>query len=172
MIMVRVIVFDWGDTVMRVFPECQGPMAHWPRVEAVPGVVEALRALRPRYRLVLATNAAESGASMVQEALGRVGLGGCFDAVLTARELGVRKPDPTFFQLVLAVLNCTPGEAVVVGDDYQTDVVGAKKAGLKAIWFNPTVASYPLAHPLHDAEVRTMAELPTVLENLSARGLI
>ncbi|MBC7264593.1 MAG: HAD family hydrolase [Chloroflexi bacterium] len=166
MIPVRTVVFDWGDTVMRVFPECQGPMAHWPRVEAVPGVIETLQALHQRYCLVLATNAAESGASLVREALGRAGLEGCFDVILTAQELGARKPDPAFFQRVLAALNCTPGDAVVVGDDYQTDVIGAKEAGLRAIWFNPSGASCPLAHPLHDAEVRTMAELPTALENL------
>jgi len=36
--MIRALIFDWGDTVMRVFPEFSGPMAHWPRVEAVHGI--------------------------------------------------------------------------------------------------------------------------------------
>jgi FMN phosphatase YigB (HAD superfamily) len=59
---------------MRVFPEYTGPMARWPRVEVVPGVAEALRSLDSHYRLVLATNAAESGCELVREALRRDGL--------------------------------------------------------------------------------------------------
>ena len=33
----RCLLLDWGDTVMRVFPEYEGPMLTWPRVEAVEG---------------------------------------------------------------------------------------------------------------------------------------
>lgn len=163
---VRVVLFDWGDTVMRVFPEYPGPMAHWPRVEAVPGAREALLALRPRYRLVLATNAAESGAALVREALERVGLDAHFEAVVTARELGVRKPNPAFFQAVLRQLGCAPREAAMVGDGYRADVAGAKQVGLRAVWFNPAASPCPLTHPLHDAEVRKMSELPTALRDL------
>ena len=162
----QVVLFDWGDTVMRVFPEYEGPMACWPRVEAVPGVAEALRALQPRYRLVLATNAPASGAALVRQALARVGLEGYFQAVFTARELGVRKPEPAFFQAMLRELGCAPHDATMVGDEYPIDVVGAKEAGLRAVWFNPTAAPCPLVHPLHDAEIQTMSELPATLDNL------
>lgn len=169
---IRALLFDWGDTVMRVFPEYQGPMAYWPQVEAVPRVEEALRALGPRQRLILVTNASESGEALVRTALQRVGLERHFDAIFTARELGVRKPEPAFFQAVLRELGCAPHEAVMIGDDYQADMVGAKGAGLRAIWFNPTVSSCPLAHPLHDAEMRAMVELPSVLENLNLPDVV
>lgn len=168
--MVQVVVFDWGDTVMRVFPEYEGPMVHWPRVEAVPGVEEALLALHPRYRLALATNAAESGAALVRAALRRVGVEEHFDAVFTARELGVCKPDPAFFQAMLRELGCAPHEAAMVGDDYHADVAGAKGAGLQAIWFNPMASPSPFAHPLYDAEVRAMVELPAVLDALHSES--
>lgn len=164
--MIQVIVFDWGDTVMRVFPEYKGPMAHWPRVEAVPGVEEALRALYPHYRLALATNAAESGGALVRAALRRVGLERYFEAVFTARELGVCKPGSAFFQALLREVGCVPPEAVMVGDDYRNDVIGAKRAGLRTVWFNPRASYCQLAHPLHDAEVKAMAELPTALESV------
>ncbi len=144
---------------MRVFPEYPGPMARWPRVEAVQGVAQALQSLGAHYRLVLATNAAESGCELVREALRRVDLDQCFDAVLTARELGMRKPDPAFFQRALEALGCTPLEAVMVGDDYEADVVGAKRAGLRAFWFNPSGSACPIIPPLHDAELHAMAEL-------------
>jgi len=164
--MAMVVLFDWGDTVMRVFPEYEGPMACWPRVETVSGVTEVLQALQPCYRLILATNAPASGAALVREALARVGLEGYFQAAFTARELGVRKPEPAFFQAILRELDCAPHDTVMVGDEYPVDVVGAKEAGLRAVWFNPQAAFCPLAHPLHDGEVYAMADLPSVLENL------
>ena len=164
--MSEVVLFDWGDTVMRVFPEYEGPMAGWPQVEALPGVAEALQVLRPRYRLVLATNAAESGATLVCQALRRVGLEEYFEAVFTARELGARKPAPAFFQALLARLGCAPHEVTMVGDEYRVDVAGAKEAGLRAVWFNPAVRPCPAAHPLYDAEVLAMADLPVALDNL------
>jgi len=164
--MTHALLFDWGDTVMRLFG-FPGPMAYWPRVEAVPGVAEALQALQPRYRLVVATNAAESGAALVREALERAGLGIYFEAVFTAQELGACKPEPAFFQAVLEELGCAPSEAVMVGDAYRADVVGAKEAGLRAVWFNPEGAPCPLTHPVHDAEVRAMAALPGALGRMN-----
>jgi len=166
--MIRALIFDWGDTVMHVFPQYPGPMAHWPQVEAVPGIQEALCILRPHCRLVLATNAAESGAVLVREALRRVGLEELFHAVFTACELGVRKPEPAFFAAVLHEIGCTPQQAVMIGDDYTVDIVGAKRAGMLTIWFNPQGSTCPLILPQHDAEVRAMAELPTVLKNMQA----
>lgn len=38
----RCVLLDWGDTLMRDFPEFSGPMAAWHHVEAVPNVREVL----------------------------------------------------------------------------------------------------------------------------------
>jgi len=164
--MIQAVVFDWGNTVMRDLPGYSGPMAQWPVVEAVPGVEAALRTLHTTYKLALATNAGASGRELVCAALRRVGLDGYFDLVLTARDLGAAKPEPAFFEALLDRLACRPEEAVMVGDGYRTDVAGAKEAGMKAIWLNETGAPCPWAHPVHDAEVRAMADLPGAVENL------
>ncbi len=163
--MLRAVVFDWGDTVMRNLPGCGGPMAGWPVVEAVPGVEEALRALHPQYQLALATNARDSGSELVRAALRRAGLE-LFDCLFTARDLGATKPDPCFFRAVLTQLGCRPEEVVMVGDDYEVDVLGAKDAGWRAVWFNAAGAVCPNAQPRHDAEVMDMADLPSALERL------
>lgn len=161
---IRAVLFDWGGTLMREIPGFDGPMADWPRVEAIPGAREALEALHGRFAIAVATNAAASDGALVRAALARVGLDGYVDAAFTARELGVAKPDPEFFRRVLGALGREPSEVVMVGDSYGSDVVGAKGAGLRALWFNPTGARPPLVHPVHDAEVRILAELPRVLE--------
>lgn len=164
--MIQAVLFDWGDTVMRVFPEYDGPMVEWPRVEAMPGIAAALEALQGRCRVVLATNAAASGATLVWAALQRVGLEKGFFAVFTARELGLRKPDPAFFQAIVRALGVPPQDTAMVGDDYRADVAGAKTGGLRAVWYNPAGAPCPALHPLHDAEVRDMEALPAALTGI------
>ncbi len=153
---------------MRVFPHVPGPMARWPQVEATPGVAEALAALHGRYRLALVTNAADSGEALVRVALRRVELEGHFDVVLTARELEERNPDPSYITLAAHVLRCRPDDAVKVGDDYDADVAGAVRAGLRAIWYNPAGVSAPPISPPAPAQIRRMSELETAIDQLAA----
>jgi hypothetical protein len=47
------LLFDWGDTLMRVLPDCDGPMVTWPRVEALPHVQDTLTQLRAGWRMGL-----------------------------------------------------------------------------------------------------------------------
>ena len=164
--MIQAVVFDWGDTLMRVFPEYEGPMAYWPRVETMPGVTQALTELHAHYRLILATNASDSDARLVRSALRRVGLEKYLTGVFTENELGARKPDPGFYHAVLRECGYAASKVVMVGDNYQADVVGAKQAGLRAIWYNPAVSPGPINSSLHDAEIRTMSELPATLGKL------
>ena len=77
----RCILFDWGDTLMRVFPEYDGPMVGWPEVAAVSHAAEALEALRPGWLLAVATNAAASEEADIRAALRRAGLDRFFDRI-------------------------------------------------------------------------------------------
>ena len=168
--MITVLLFDWGGTVMRNFGEYQGPMARWPRVEAVPGVQEALAGLHNRYRLALATNAMASGEELVREALGRVHLEVYFDDIFTARELGALKPSRDFFEAVLGRVGCLPREVAMIGDDYELDILAAKKAGLWAVWLNP-VGGGPESESrgTADVEFRSFMEFGKALEVLLGR---
>jgi putative hydrolase of the HAD superfamily len=95
------LVFDWGDTLMRVFSEYNGAMVDWPEVAVMPGAVEALTRLHEEYALFVATNAAQSSADEVRAALQRVGLGGFFKDIFTSQKLdGFRKPEPAYFQTI------------------------------------------------------------------------
>ena len=169
--MIRALVFDWGDTAMRVFPEFSGPMAHWPRVEAVNGIEDALRMAEPNYRLALVSNAIDSGPDLVRDALERVNLEGFFSGVFTARDLGATKPDDRFFKAILQRLDCTPGEVVMVGDHFETDIAGAKGAGLWTIWFNPTGKAIPQnGEGKADAVISSYSELENALLMISGRA--
>jgi membrane-associated phospholipid phosphatase/beta-phosphoglucomutase-like phosphatase (HAD superfamily) len=169
---IRVVLFDWGNTLM-VDDGQPGAMADWPRVAAVPGAAEALAALLGRYRLCVATNADDSGAEKVMTALGRVGLARFIERVFSSRDLGARKPDPAFYAAVLDALQADAvardepplcaDQVVMVGDDYENDVVGACAAGLEAIWFNPARTPLPGNRSASDVEVKALTDLPSVL---------
>lgn len=155
-----VLIFDWGDTLMRVFPDQSGPMAAWERVEALPGVQDALRALRAQYRLVIATNAGDSTATQVRQALARVDLAGYFEAVLTSTELGTRKPDPAFYTAISSLLHTAPTDLTMLGDSYPSDILAARQAGLRTVWYNPAHAAAPALLPLQDVEFNDFTTLP------------
>ena len=53
------------------------------------------------------------------------------------------KPDPAIFDLALHLLHCTADESVMVGDSWEMDVMGARAAGLRAVWFNRTGRACP-----------------------------
>ena len=155
------LLFDWGDTLMRDFKEYSGPMKDWPRLEALPGAGESLAALRADWVLALATNAADSDEPAICSALRRVDLDRYLDKIYCFKKIGCRKPSPAFFSFILDDLGFPPNQAVMVGDDYEVDVLGANRCGLRAVWFNERSAE-----DRRDAQHRTihsLAELPGLI---------
>lgn len=156
------LVFDGGDTLMRVF-DYPGPMVDWPELQAMDGVVEALEALLPSARMVVATNALDSTPEQIWEAMHRVGLGEYVSSIFTPATTGALKPEPAFFQQIEVVLDRSARQIVMIGDSYTNDVLGAKAAGWRAVWYNPTGSPAPGSHPFHDREIQHMADLPAAL---------
>lgn len=160
-----VLVFDWGGTLMQVFPEYSGPMANWPRVAEVEGAGETLKTLYGKYTMVVATNAADSDAGQVWEALKRAGLSDYFRAVFTSKELGgSKKPSRRFFLQLESVLARPAHQLIMIGDDFAVDMLGAKAAGWRSIWLNPDGEMASALLPLHDAEIRHLRDLPAALQ--------
>lgn len=58
--------------------------------------------------------------------------------LIISDEIGVSKPDPTFFSKAFKIINCqNPGEVLVVGDSLSSDILGAMNAGIDCCWYNP-----------------------------------
>jgi FMN phosphatase YigB (HAD superfamily) len=134
--MIKNIIFDWGDTVMRDYPEMPGAMCDWSHVELIPHVYQALADLKPKYTLAIATTAGVSDTDAMIRALQRVAVKEMFGKFYSSKELGVAKPDPMFFTEVCRRAELQPNCTVMVGNDYEKDIVGAKTAGLKTVFFN------------------------------------
>ena len=168
---VTTLVFDWGDTLMSTISGYLGPMVDWPQIAVVDGAAQALEQLAGRYRLVVGTNAADSSAGQVKAALQRGGIGQYFQEVFTAHQLGgLRKPAVGYFHALQAELNEPAQHMLMVGDDYQVDVLGAYLAGWRTLWYNPAIRACPGLAPLQDADVYRMSHLPDVLLRLRFPG--
>jgi methylated-DNA-protein-cysteine methyltransferase-like protein len=155
------VLFDWGDTVMRVFPEYTGPMESWPRAEAIPGVAEAIAGIRRDALVCLATNAVDSDELAIRKALARVGIDSLFDRVFCHAVVGARKPTPAFFCYILQELSLDSGSVFMVGDDFDSDVLGANAVGIGAVWLNRTTQESRSS--AHHTTIRSFESLSSAL---------
>ncbi len=140
----KYLLLDWGDTLMKVYPESQGPMKDWRHLEVFPHAIRWLGELKKQgWQIILVTNAQESDEQDIWDALHRVGLGWVVDRIFCYRNLGLMKPDLAFFQKILEQLDAQPRQLTMLGDEFAVDVQGANLAGIPAIWFNPNTSDEP-----------------------------
>lgn len=66
----------------------------------------------------------------------RVGIGQHFRASVSAREMGIAKPDVRIFEAAARVAGVQPHQVLHVGDDAHLDAVGALAAGMQVAWVN------------------------------------
>jgi putative hydrolase of the HAD superfamily len=87
----------------------------------------------------------------------------CFHTVVISAEVGMEKPSPGIFEHALRELAC-PAEGVVhVGDTWEDDILGARTAGMKAIW----IASEETAMPAPVDGVSKLHGVGPLAEHLS-----
>lgn len=161
----RCILLDWGNTLMRDFPQYPGPMHKWPRVAVLPHVAETLAALHPDWTLAVATNAGSSDEAIIRKALARGEIDHLIDRVYCFRKIGFRKPEPGFYAFILQDLGLPAERVVMVGDHFIADVLGANTCGIRAVWFNEFRQETPSGELYRT--IRSFDELPGALEDLA-----
>ena len=68
----------------------------------------------------------------------RLGLSQCLDFWVTSKEAGSEKPHPAIFEMALSKAGVLPHESVHVGDQYYSDVTGARGAGITPVLVDRT----------------------------------
>ncbi len=121
---------------MEDLPNQTGPMVSWYEVKTIPGALELLRALAQQGKCYIATNANESSALQIRQALQRVGLDIFISDIFCFQEIGFKKPSIEYFTEVVTRINAPKSTLLMIGDSLQNDVEGALNAGIDAIWFN------------------------------------
>jgi putative hydrolase of the HAD superfamily len=63
------------------------------------------------------------------------------EAIVLSSDVGVRKPEPEIFQLAVNRIGVTSDTTVFIGNDWAADVLGARRAGIRAIYLNEEVTA-------------------------------
>lgn len=92
--------------------------------------IEALSDLRSEgFQLGLISNLRRDMANLTE----KLGLASLIDVCITSADVGVEKPNPAIFKAALDSAKVSADQAIHVGDQHKSDVLGAKGAGMHAI---------------------------------------
>lgn len=109
--------------------------------ELFDGAAHVMERLDAHYRLAILTN----GFRLVQRRrLASSAISQYIDEMIVWEEIGAAKPAREFFEIAFAKLGNPPREnALMIGDNWNSDILGAINYGLDACWYNPGAKPRP-----------------------------
>lgn len=129
----------------------------------LPGAEEALEKLHGKYRLYIASNGT---ATVQRRRMDSADLYRFFDDIFISQEIGIEKPALAFFEGAFArIPDFDRSRAMIVGDSLTSDMRGGNNAGIATCWVNADGKPRP-ADIRVDYEIKSLAQLPELLENL------
>ena len=137
----------------------QFPDEMWRRIKPFPEVQSVVRCLADRFNLGILTNGMPPHQ---HRKLAESGVADAFEAVITSGGIGVGKPDSAAFDAVLEAMQVSASEALMVGDTFERDIMGAVAAGLRAVWIDRS----PDGKPRPDVPCTRISSLSELLELL------
>lgn len=106
------------------------------------GAIEILEYLQTKYKLHIITN----GFDEVQyKKMRNSKIDGFFNTITNSEMVGVKKPNPKIFHYALEKANSLPHQSVMIGDNMEADIEGAKNVGMQTVYFN--YKNLPVDHP-------------------------
>ena len=120
-------------------------------------LVKSLKGTIPQYAASNGTTVAQTGK------LTKSGLINLLDGVFLSEQLGAAKPSAEFFEQVFKQIGAVNRERVlIVGDSLSSDILGAKNAGIKSCWYNPS-HSVNTGTVIADFEADNLNQIPKIL---------
>ena len=112
----------------------------------MPGAKDVLESLKAKnYHLYIITN----GFKEVQhKKLKSSGLENYFTKIFISEELRTPKPDPDIFEYALKSANARKSKSLMIGDDWEVDILGALRFGINAVYFKPVSLPNDKSHNL------------------------
>ncbi|MEZ0541557.1 YjjG family noncanonical pyrimidine nucleotidase [Fibrella arboris] len=111
--------------------------------------LDILNHLHGRYRMHIITN----GFAEIQAVkMAAAEIAHFFDEIVTTQSADAKKPNPRIFEFALQATGASKTDSLMVGDNYEADILGAKAVGLDTVFYNPkgeTVAdpaTYDIRH--------------------------
>ena len=99
-----------------------------------PHAVELLEYLKPAYKIHILSN----GFTKVQHIkIQSCGIGIYFDNLYFSEIIGCHKPDKRIFEYAVKSSNARKSESIMIGDNFDADITGARNAGIHQIYVAP-----------------------------------
>jgi putative hydrolase of the HAD superfamily len=118
--------------------------------------------LKDNYQLVMLTNGSPSLQKTKLELTPE--LHAYFDRVFISGDFGIGKPDPSLFNYLLEETGLTISNSIMVGDNLNTDILGANRVGMKSVWINRGNQKAKGIQPTY--EIEKLAELIPIINSL------
>jgi len=129
-------------------------------LRAFPDAAPALRALAGLgYELAVLSNGSPA---MIENCLGKSGLGDFFGQQISVEEVRAFKPSPVVYRHAAERLSVAAGQVRLVTSN-AFDCVGASAAGMRTAWVNRSAAPFDTIGDQPDITVPTLDRLPTAL---------
>ena len=100
----------------------------------IDGAIELLEYLRPKYNMYILSNGFKE---LQSHKMRTAGIDKYFDALILSEDIGVNKPNRELYEYALEKTGSKLEESIMIGDMFDTDIVGAANIGMKQIYFNP-----------------------------------
>ena len=129
------------------------------QTQLVPYAIELLDYLTQRgYNLYILSN----GFIEVQhKKLQSAGIGDYFKRMVLSDEIGINKPDRRLFDYALEVTHSQAADTLMIGDNYDADILGAMQAGWGQIYFDRNHRGITAQEPQHT--VHSLKEVMDIL---------
>lgn len=124
----------------------------------MPGAIELLEYLRPKYRMFILSNGFKE---LQSHKMRTAGIDIYFDRLVLSDDIGVNKPNPRLYEYALQVTDSKLEESIMIGDMFDTDIAGAANAGMDHIYYNPKRKSGHTFTPTY--EVHHLLEIKEIL---------
>ena len=103
-----------------------------------PDAASCLKILSQKYKIGIIANQ-ELG---TKDRLQQQGILQYIDLVIASAEEGVAKPDEKIFKIALERAACKSGNAIMIGDRIDNDIIPAKNLGFHTIWIKQGFGQY------------------------------
>lgn len=125
--------------------------------------LDVLNKLKDKYKLLMLTN----GSSQLQHLKLSLSpeLAPYFDHIVISGEFGEGKPSENIFKYALNLLEVDKREAVMIGDNPNTDILGAVRSDIDSIWINHHNKKLEEITPTF--EVKRLKEVLPIIKDLS-----
>lgn len=125
--------------------------------------IQLLDALKGEYELLLLTNGSPALQNIKLELTPE--LVDYFKHIVISGDFGKGKPDQSIFEHALELMGSDKNEVLMVGDNLNTDILGANQTGIPSVWINRKNSKPNEVKATY--EIRNLMELIPLLDKLN-----